>query len=296
MTITAPPPPPPPPAPPAPVAKAAAPRSSRRFARGLLRTLWITALALFILAPLIGVLGSSVTTATFWEFPPRSFTLDWYARFFSDPQLVRSLFVSIGTASFAAIVGTLIGILAALVLAGTRAGRSGTARSIVLIPLLIPHLTLGVAIFTLYVSVGLPINLITLGAAQLIIVIPMIVGLLVIALESMTPNVQRAAADLGATPFQTFTRVTLPLIRPAVIAAAIIAFIRGFDDASIALFVNSPTTITLPVRMLIEMEHASGPLIAASGSVLLLIAVVLALVLERTIGLSRAFGLTDKQS
>lgn len=270
-------------------------RRRRGFGRRVLTVAWVTVLALFVLAPLIGVLGSSVTTATFWEFPPRSFTLDWYARFFTDPQLVRSLLVSIGTASFAAIVGTVIGILAALLLAGTRAGKSGTARAMVLIPLLIPHLTLGVAIFTFYISVGVPINLITLGAAQLIIVIPMIVGLLVIALESMTPNVQRAAADLGATPYQTFTKVTLPLIRPAVIAAAIIAFIRGFDDASIALFVNSPTTITLPVRMLIEMEHASGPLIAAAGSVLLLIAVVLAVVLERTIGLSRAFGLTDKR-
>jgi len=270
------------------------PGRRRHLGRRVVTATWITVLALFILAPLIGVLGSSVTEATFWEFPPRSFTLDWYARFFADPQLVRSLLVSLGTAAFAAIVGTVVGILAALVLAGTRAGRSGTARAIILIPLLIPHLTLGVAIFTFYVSVGLPINLITLGAAQLIIVIPMIVGLLVIALESMTPNVTRAAADLGATPYQTFTRVTLPLIRPAVIAAAIIAFIRGFDDASIALFVNSPTTITLPVRMLIEMEHASGPLIAAAGSVLLLIAVVLAVVLERIIGLSRAFGLADK--
>jgi len=275
-----------------------APAPSRRrrgFARRVGTVLWVTALVLFVIAPLIGVLGSSVTEATFWEFPPRSFTLDWYSKFFADPQLVRSLLVSLGTASFAAIVGTVVGILAALVLAGTRAGKTGTARALVLIPLLIPHLTLGVAIFTFYISVGLPINLVTLGAAQLIIVIPMIVGLLVIALESMTPNVQRAAADLGATPYQTFTRVTLPLIRPAVIAAAIIAFIRGFDDASIALFVNSPTTITLPVRMLIEMEHASGPLIAAAGSVLLLIAVVLAVVLERTIGLSRAFGLADKQ-
>lgn len=275
-----------------------APAPSRRrrgFARRVGTALWVSALVLFVIAPLIGVLGSSVTEATFWEFPPRSFTLDWYSKFFADPQLVRSLLVSLGTASFAAIVGTVVGILAALVLAGTRAGKTGTARALVLIPLLIPHLTLGVAIFTFYISVGLPINLVTLGAAQLIIVIPMIVGLLVIALESMTPNVQRAAADLGATPYQTFTRVTLPLIRPAVIAAAIIAFIRGFDDASIALFVNSPTTITLPVRMLIEMEHASGPLIAAAGSVLLLIAVVLAVVLERTIGLSRAFGLADKQ-
>lgn len=254
----------------------------------------VVVLAIFITAPLIGVLGSSVTTAPFWEFPPRGFTLDWYGRFFQDPQLVRSLFVSIGTASFAAIVGTTVGILAALVLVGTKVGRSGSARSFVLVPLLVPHLTLGVAIFTFYVSVGVPINVVTLGAAQLIIVVPMIIGLLVIALESMTPNVQRAAADLGATPFQTFTKVTLPLIKPAVIAAAIIAFIRGFDDASIALFVTSPTTITLPVRMLIEMEHESGPLIAAAGSVLLLIAVILAVVLERTIGLARAFGLAAK--
>lgn len=267
----------------------------RAVARRVLGTVGVLILVVFILGPLAGIVGSSVTKATFWEFPPRSFTLEWYGQFFSDPQLVRSLLVSLGTAGFAAIVGTLVGLLAAVVLAGTRVGRSGVARSLILIPLLIPHLTLGIAIFTFYVSVGMPINLITLGAAQLIIVVPMIVGLLIIALESLTPNVQRAAADLGASPIQTFYLVTLPLIRPAVIAAAIIAFIRGFDDASIALFVNSPKTITLPVRMLIEMEHASGPLIAAAGSVLLLIAVVLTVLLERTIGLSRALGLVEKE-
>jgi putative spermidine/putrescine transport system permease protein len=84
-------------------------------------------------------------------------------------------------------------------------------------------------------------------------------------------------------------------VRPVLIASAIIAFVRSFDDSAIALFVNSPDTTTLPVRMLLEMEQDTGPLIAASGSVLLIIAALLALAIDRTVGLARAFGLQETE-
>src|SRR3546814_14073759 len=107
----------------------------------------------------------------------------------------------------------------------------------------------------------------------------------------MPPTVQRASAAPGASPLYSFIRVTFPLIRPAVVAAVVIAFIRGFDDSSVALFVTSPTTLTLPVRMLIQLEHERGPIIATAGSILPLIALVPAVVLERTSGPSRACGM-----
>jgi putative spermidine/putrescine transport system permease protein len=89
-----------------------------------------------------------------------------------------------------------------------------------------------------------------------------------------------------------FLRVTLPMIKTSVMAAAVIAFVRSFDDAAVALFLSSPTTVTLPVRMLTQMEHDSGPLVAVGGAVLLIIGLVVALILDRTVGLSRAFGIT----
>src|SRR3546814_2564297 len=127
--------------------------------------------------------------------------------------MVRALIVSLQTGAIAAIVGTLVGLLAAAFLTGTRLGRSGFSRSVVLIPILVPNLALGVAIFILYIRLGIPITVLTLGLAQLILVLPLIIGLLVVAVETIPPHVQRASADLGASPLYSFIRVTFPLIR-----------------------------------------------------------------------------------
>lgn len=250
----------------------------------------------FVLAPLLGILSSSVTTTKFWEFPPSGFTLDWYQHYLSTKELVGSTYVSLGAAAFVGIVGSAVATMTALALTRSRLRRSArdVAGIAILIPLLVPTIALGLAIYLLYIVAHVPINLVTLGAAQLILVLPLVTGLLTTALDGIRPNVERAAANLGASSSGILLRVTIPLLRPALIAAAIIAFVRSFDDSAVALFISSPDTTTLPIRMLLEMQESFGPLVAASGSVLLLIAIVLAVVLDRVIGLTRAFGLRDR--
>src|SRR3546814_9013126 len=101
-------------------------------ARRVAGVMGVVVLVTFVVAPLAGILSSSVTRSPFWEFPPNGFTLEWYKRFFDDQQMVRALIVSLQTGAFAAIVGTLVGLLAAAFLTGTRLGRSGFSRSVVL--------------------------------------------------------------------------------------------------------------------------------------------------------------------
>jgi putative spermidine/putrescine transport system permease protein len=263
---------------------------------GLLgRTLFALLLVGFVLAPLLGILGTSITTTNFWEFPPTGATLRWYQRFVETKELVQSTSISISAALFVAIAGPALATLTALAMTRSRMRRA--TRDLVgvgvLVPLLVPTIALGLAIYLLYILAHVPVNLFTLGAAQLILVLPLTTGLMATGLDGVRPNVERAAANLGAGPGTILRRVTLPLVRPALIAAAIIAFVRSFDDSSVALFINSPDTTTLPIRMLLEMQESFGPLIAAAGSVLLLIAVVLAIVLDRVIGLARAFGIRE---
>jgi putative spermidine/putrescine transport system permease protein len=249
----------------------------------------------FVMAPLVGVLSTSVTDSVFWEFPPHGLTVRWYQSFAASHELVDSTYISIATAAFVGILGPALAVLTALAL--TRSRLHGAARDAVnvvtLIPLLVPTIALGLAIYLLYITAHVPINLLTLGAAQLILVLPLVTGLLATGLEGIRPNVERAAANLGAGTAGILFRVTLPLLRPALVAAGIIAFVRSFDDSAIALFVNSPSTTTLPIRMLLDMQESIGPLVAVCGSVLLLIAVALAVILDRVIGLTRAFGLRE---
>ena len=261
---------------------------------------WLTALlalaiALFALAPLIGILGSSVSTTPFWSFPPRGFTLRWYEAFLRKAELVASMQVSIYVAIVVAIAGAIIALLIALPLA--RATLGATAKNaisiLVLVPLLVPAVSLGVAIYGLYSYLDIPVNFATIAAAQIITAVPLVVGLLVVGLGNIGNNVERAAANLGAPPATVYWRITLPLLRPALISAGILAFVRSLDDAAIALFLTSPTTMTLPVRMLVAMENESGSLVAATGSVLLIVAFIAAVILDRTIGIQKAFGLKE---
>jgi putative spermidine/putrescine transport system permease protein len=268
---------------------------ARRLMTVVAKTAFAVALVGFVIAPLLGVLSSSVTDSVYWDFPPHGFTFHWYQVFAGTRELLDSTFVSIAAAALVGVLGPALAVLTALAL--TRSRIHGAARDAVnvatLIPLLVPTIALGLAIYLLYIAARIPINLLTLGAAQLILVLPLVTGLLATGLEGIRPNVERAAANLGADTTAILLRVTLPLLRPALVAAAIIAFVRSFDDSAIALFVNSPSTTTLPIRMLLDMQQAIGPLIAVCGSVLLLIAVALAVILDRVIGLTRAFGLRE---
>jgi putative spermidine/putrescine transport system permease protein len=260
------------------------------------RTLFAVLLIGFIAAPLLGILSTSITTTSFWEFPPTGATLHWYEQYLHTKELVGSTYISIAAALFVAVVGPALATMTALAVTRTRI-RRGTRDVInvgILIPLLVPTIALGLAIYLLYILLHVPVNLFTLGMAQLILVLPLTTGLMATGLEGIRPNVERAAANLGAGTGTILGRVTLPLVRPALIAAAIIAFVRSFDDSSVALFINSPDTTTLPIRMLLDMIEAVGPLIAACGSVLLIIAVVLAIILDRVIGLARAFGIRER--
>lgn len=266
------------------------PRSRARAARRVGRIAAAVVLIGFIMAPLVAILGSSVTPAGFWQFPPEGFTLSWYARFFADRDLVRAALISLGSGLFAGVIGTTVAVLSALAIERMRGRGAKPAGVLVLLPLLIPNIALGLGIYVLYIQYGIPINLFTLGCAQLIVVLPVTIRMLMVAVGGVSPNIERAAANLGARPAQVYAKVTLPIIRPSLVAAAIMGFVLAFDDAAIALFVNAPDTVTLPIRMLLTLEHESGPLVAAAGSVLLLSALVLIVVLELTVGLARALG------
>lgn len=264
-----------------------------QIARRAVRVLGAVLLIAFVMLPLVAIVGSSVTTMPFWQFPPEGFTLAWYERFFDNPELVRSLLLSVVTGLFAGVVGTVVSLIGAIGIERAWGRVSRISGVVVLLPLLVPNIVLGLGIYMLYINLGLRVNALTLGMAQLIIVLPITVRLLMVAVGGVSPNVERAAANLGANPLRVHLKVTLPIVRPSLIAAGVMGFVLAFDDSSIALFVSAPGTVTLPVRMLLSMDHESGPLVAASGSLLLLVAVVLIVVLELTVGLARAFGVKE---
>lgn len=241
-------------------------------------------------AAIVVVLLESLTSADFVAFPPTGLSLRWYAEIGRRPEFVASLFTSLGVAAMSAVVSTVIGTLAAVALVRYRFPGRGALQSLFLSPLSIPGIVLGLAMLQFYAAMGIPRTMSTLALAHVLITSPYTIRLVSVSLTSFDANLERAARGLGADAWTTFRRITVPLIRPGVAAGTVFAFIVSFDDTSVALFLSGATSMTLPVRIFAYVEQSYDPFVTAVSSVLILIVFALALVIEKTVGIGRLFG------
>jgi putative spermidine/putrescine transport system permease protein len=187
-------------------------------------------------------------------------------------------------------LATALGTLAALVLVRQQFTGRGALNAFFLSPLMVPAVVLGIALLQFYTRVGITRTPFALVCGHLIITVPYVIRLVSTSLAGFDRSLELAAMNLGATPWQAFRRVTLPLIRPGVTAGATFAVIVSFDDVSVSLFLAGPHSTTLPVRIFSYIEQTFDPLATAVCSVLIVIAAIGVLVIERSIGLGRMFG------
>jgi len=109
------------------------------------------------------------------------------------------------------------------------------------------------------------------------------------AATGMDPAVERAAVALGASRFTVFRRITLPLLLPGIVSGWLLAFITSFDELTMSVFIASPSTTTLPVRMFLHIQDTIDPLVAAVSALLIFATLVVMLILDRLVGLERLF-------
>lgn len=251
---------------------------------------FVALVALFLLGPLIVVFLSSLTAAEYVSFPPEGLSLRWYAETFRSDEFVGSLLVSLRIAAIVAVVAGTIGVLAALALARWRFPGRDALNALFLSPLVVPGIVLGAAILQLYAHTGIASSTTALILGHVAIATPYAIRLTTASLVGLDAKLELAARNLGATPFTAFRRVTLPLILPGIAAGVAFAFIVSFEDVNLALFLAGPQSTTLPVRIFGTMSQESSPVVGAAGSLLALIVVGLALLIDRLVGLRTAFG------
>ncbi len=264
---------------------------SARWRRRLARTGWsmlVMILYLFLLAPVLVVLVMSFDTQSFLSFPPQGFTFDWYASLAENSDFLTGFQVSVVVGAGTCAAATAIGLPAALALARYRFRGENAVSNLFLSPLLVPTVVLGLALLLALTPAGLTGSYPGLILAHLAITTPYVVRTTLIALTSSDLACEEAARILGAGPWRTFRRVTLPLAAPGVLAGAAIAFLISFDEAVIALFVVGPDATTLPVEVYEYVEYRSDPQIAALSVVLIAISLLFVVVIERVIGLRKA--------
>jgi ABC-type spermidine/putrescine transport system permease subunit II len=234
----------------------------------VVRLLWhaLGGLALLVLlAPFACAVWMSFAPGEVLELPTEEWSLRWYREFFRTAKWTRALQTSAEVAGLS-IVGSLAGGLG-LAVAVTRfhfRGRRLLAGA-VLLPLFVPGVVLAMGLLPLVMLMGLQGRGVSLAAAHSLVSLPVVFLLLRGALNQTDPQLEQAARGLGAGPWVAFRRVTLPLIAPAVIAGAVIAFILSVNEFAFAVFLGTPRGRTLPAALWPEARDKDTPLLAAAS-------------------------------
>jgi spermidine/putrescine transport system permease protein len=221
-------------------------RAGRRLLNGALNVYAALALAYLLLPVAIILLFSFNDTKSRFNFIWNGFTLEHWKDPFKYRDLTDALVVSIEVAALATVIATVLGTLMALALVRYEFRGRGATNLLIFIPLATPEVVLGASLLSLFISVGFARGFATILIAHVMFSVSFVVVTVRSRLIGFDRSIEEAAQDLGANGIQTFFRVTLPLIAPAVLAAALLTFALSVDDFVITNF-NAGSTVTYPL-------------------------------------------------
>lgn len=241
----------------------------------------------FMLAPLVIVCIVAFTPEETLTLPTSHFSLRWFDQVVHHPDFVQSFWNSLWLGLAAATLSTALAVPAAMAIVRYRAPGLQYLQGVFLSPLIIPHLVLGVALLRMFSLVGGQGSFGWLIFAHALIVTPYTMRLVMAALVGFDHTVEHAAYSLGASSFTVFRRMTLPMILPGITGGWLLAFINSFDELTMSIFVVSPATVTLPVRMYMYATESLDPMMAAVSALIVFLTLALMLLLDKVYGLDR---------
>jgi putative spermidine/putrescine transport system permease protein len=239
----------------------------------------------FIALPIVVVLAASLTPRGYLEFPPQGLSFRWYIAMLTDPAWLSAFGTSVLLALLSALATTAACFAAALVATRRRFMLSGLFETAMLSPLILPHAALSVALLSVALTLGVRGEFLGLLVAHIILTLPFAYRPMVNGLRQLDLALEEAAMTLGATPGMVFRRVTIPLMKPAIVSAFLFSFIISFDEVTVSLFLIGPDITTLPVKIFTHIQESASPVVAAVSTVLILLTLGLVLAIERIIGL-----------
>lgn len=234
--------------------------------RRLLSIFGLLALA-GLLAPPAFVAWVSFSPDSFLTPPVEAWSFRWYTAFAADRRwllaLVRGLVVAVGAAGVAVAAGAPVAYAIARFCFRGRTLLAAAA----LAPACIPPAILGTGLLPLFLAAGLWGNPIGLMLAHGLLGVPVVTLIVAARLRQLPTDLEAAARGLGATPWQVACRVTLPLVRPALLAGGVASFALSLNEAMLTTFLATPTSETLPVVAFAELRHAASPMVAVASVV-----------------------------
>lgn len=239
---------------------------------------WIV--LVFIFAPVLVVVPMAFNAESSFDFPPTSYGLTYVRAYFADPRwtgpTINSLLIGAGTA----VLTLALVVPAAFALTrDTFRGRSWM-NLFMIMPLTVPHIVIALGYYYYFGSLGLVQSKLGVVLAHTCLAVPVAYLIVSATLKGFDRNLELAARNLGATPLGAFRHVTLPVLRPGFIAAALFSFIHSFDEAVVAIFISGSASPTLPRQMFDSLRMQADPIISVV-STLILAALTVAAVMPR---------------
>lgn len=234
---------------------------------------WQTAFALLML----GFLYLPILVMALYSFNESAstakwtgLTLKWYARALQDDRMMGALWTSLQVAVISVAIAAIVGTLMAVGLSRYRFPGKVAYQTVAYLPPIVPDITMGVATLVALATFAVPLSFGTIVAAHVVFCLAYVALAISTRINDLDPNLEEAALDLGATPFQAFTKVLLPELSPAILSGCLLAFALSMDDLVISSFTSGGGAATLPMEIFSRIRRTVKPDLNAL-SVLLLV-------------------------
>ena len=247
---------------------------------------WLVATFVFLYAPIVTLIAFSFNDSRrniVWQ----GFTLEYYAKAWHNASLIEAFTNSIAIALIATVISTVIGALLALALWRFRfPGKAGVEGAMAL-PIVIPEICMGVALLAFFARTGWPtalpwpLNLGPIVIGHVAFCFPFVAIVVRARMAGFDRALEEASKDLGAGEWQTFRRITLPYMKPGLIAGALLSMTLSLDDFVITFFTSGPETLTFPVKVYSMVRFGATPEVNAASTLLIAVTIVLTVIAMR---------------
>jgi putative spermidine/putrescine transport system permease protein len=245
----------------------------------------VAVIVLFEMLPIIVLVVASFGQEGYLAFPPKNYSLRWYNAFFHSTAFLEAFKTSLELSALTTIVSLLLGSVTAYSI--DRSPLRNGLTAFFEAPLMMPALVIGLGLLQWFRILDVEIGFLTLFIGQLVITLPYVVRGCLAALYRFNLSLEEAAQTLGCPKIKTFFYITIPILKPSLIASGCFAFISSFGFLSIAIFLSSARTTTLPVRLYTYATYTPDPIIAAISTCSLVLTLIFVIIIERVTDLNQ---------
>jgi spermidine/putrescine transport system permease protein len=244
-----------------------------RVRRGLI-IVWTIAVVLFMYIPSVSITLASLTSSRYFMFPIPKWGLDWWHKTLDSIQIHEIIETSLIIAAFVTVIAVVLAFFGALAFARYDWSGRSWYQKLVLLPIFFPQSVLGLALLLWFNALGLPLSWHTAVFAHLVWIVPVVTLVVSIQVYSFDPALEEAAFDLGATRWQVFREVTIPVLMPGLFSGSLFAFLLSWGNFPLSLFTTGADT-TVPEYLYAKMVAGYTPGVPVLGTISTIGAVVL---------------------